>query len=170
MCPFGGRLNPRMCLFRARKVRHVSISEPVESEHVSISDSEGAACVYFGAGWIRACVYFGRGERSMRPFRGRLSCQETRTSTQLGDTNFYALVFLDRRGASGRGAARRRERSDRSYAAPRPEASAGHGRVLTNLRTSGIPPDPARPSHACPSEGLPSFAGGCRRCWSSLSR
>ena len=104
------------------------------------------------------------------PRDGWAGCQETRTSTQLGDTNFYALVFLDRRAASGRGAVRRRERSDRSYAAPRLEASAGHGRVLTGLRASGIPSDPARPSHACSSEGLPSFAGGCRRSWSSLSR
>ena len=45
-------------------------------------------------------------------------CQETRTFTQLGDTNFYAPVFGGKGAVSGQGAAKRRERSDRSYAAP----------------------------------------------------
>ena len=46
----------------------------------------------------------------------RTVCQETPTFTQLGDTNFYALVFFEKAVVSGRGGAGRRERSEWSTA------------------------------------------------------
>ena len=94
-------------------------------------------------------------------------CQETRTFAQLGDTNFCALMRFEGRAntvfsgggsfgsglVSDRGSARRRERSDRSYAAPRSETSP---RV--------------HPPHAPPSARRSSVAGTRRRASSSFSR
>ena len=97
-------------------------------------------------------------------------CQETRTFAHLGDTNFYALEVLGRRVVSGRGAAMRRERSDRSYAAPRPETSSRAGRGLAGPVASEIPLRPMRPSHVSFTGPCASVADGRRRASSSFSR
>ena len=111
-------------------------------------------------------------------------CQETPTFAHVGDTNFCALMVLQgtaasgvsegagfgKRGVSARGAARRRERSDRSAAAPRAETSARAGRRVTTRVVPGIPRRPMHPSHPFPWVGRSSAAGTRRRSPSSFSR
>ena len=156
-------------------------------EHASISGSDGRS--------MR--LYRDRIGRSMRLYRDRMAgacvyigigrpehaCQETPTFTHLGDTYFYALMVLEgraasgvsegaalgRRGVSARGAARRRERSDRSAAAPRAETSARAGRGVTPRVMPGIPLR-SHSSHASRSERRSSAAGTRRRSPSSFSR
>ena len=110
-------------------------------------------------------------------------CQETPTFTHLGDTYFYALMVpegraasgvseraaLGRRGVSARGAARRKERSDRNAAAPRAETSARTGRGVTPRVMPGIP-HRSHSSHASRSGRRSSAAGTRRRSPSSFSR
>ena len=151
--------------------------------HASISGSDGRSMRLFPVRIAGACVYIriGRPEhadgRSMR-------CQETPTFAHVGDTNFCALMVLQgtaasgvsegagfgKRGVSARGAARRRERSDRSAAAPRAETSARAGRRVTTRVVPGIPRRPMHPSHPFPWVGRSSAAGTRRRSPSSFSR